>query len=1174
MKERHAIPDSTPSVGDDRIGALRARMLREALAFSTALLAVCLVAALVGRLPPALVGAECLGLALVPLIHRWTARGRIGWAAAAFLMVAFAVTTASIASLGTIRVPAAGLYLAMVMATGLLLEERVMWGMIALSSLTLAGLIAAENRGLLPRPDYVVGFPQWLVSTAILTCVGAWTITALRGLQRMQELVVSETLGRQESQSELRASLARYRRIESATSDGYWERDLVSGEAYHSPRELEILGYGPADMPASYQAFVELIHPEDRVRFGLSTEPTHRGEGAFSLELRVRRRTGEYLWVQSRGQMEVDAGGKPVRISGAITDISQRKHELEELRESKAYNSALIQAIPDLIFIIARDGEYLSAHASDPTQFFVQPENFLHRRVGEVLPRPLAGQFMRIIEAVLDTRTAQELGYSLEIGGRMLQFEARFIPHSPGTVLCLVRNVTERRRIEEALRASESLFRTAFNDSPLLMTIVDHATGRYLQVNDSFCQVSGFSREELIGRTSVEIGWIESEVSARTLRELGESLFTQGLEMDFRRKSGKTVHCRLWADLIPTAQGLRLFAMAEDLTERKRAEEALINSEERFRAIAHLSPDIITIFDRDGRIRFNSPAAAKIHGYQAAELVGKPTFELVHPEDRPAVTGAFSRLLQAPSETGQVQYRYRNADDSYRWMEAFARNLLDSPHINGILAISRDITDRKRTEEEMRRLAREQAIILETANIGISLTRDRRQVWLNDKAAEIFGYPKERVEGQSTRALYPSQEAYEKLGREAYPALAAGRLYETVQELVRGDGAQIWVRYNGKAIDPADMSQGTLWLLEDITRHLESERTMRDSNEKFNQLAANISAVFWITSPDFKVMHFVSPAYEQIWGRTTSSLYARPQEWEEAVLPEDRDRLMDELARLSAGQPVACMEYRIRRPDGEIRWIQDRAFPVCDAAGQLKRMTGIANDVTEQVNQREKLQELLAQNQRDVQSKGELLREVNHRVTNNLSSIQGLIVHEYHALKSADQPTVPQVLDRLTRRIDGMLTAHRLLSSSQWAPVRVDKLAELVIQAALSADPDSRSAQVAIKPSDLEISPRQAGNFALVLNELTTNSIKHAKTPGKPLSLSLESSAEGGFIAICYRDNGPGLPNEIVVGQQGHVGLKLIRQLVTSSLRGELTLDNEAGAVVRMRLPREELHRT
>ena len=1166
--------DTPTSLGDDRIGALRARMLREALVFSSALLAVCLVAALIGRMPPAVVGFECLGLALVALIHRCAARGRTGWAAAAFLALAFAVTTASIASLGTIRVPAAGLYLAMVMAAGLLLEVRVMWGMIALSSLTVAGLIVAENKGLLPRPDYAVSFTQWLVSTAIFTCVGAWTVTALRGLQRMQELVASETAGRRESESELRASLARYRRIESATSDGYWERDLVSGEAYHSPRELEILGYGPADMPASYQAFVELIHPEDRDRLGLSMEPINRGEEAFSLELRVRRRTGEFIWVQSRGQMEVDDAGKPVRISGAITDISQRKRELEELRESKAYNSALIQAIPDLIFIIRRDGEFLSAHASDPTMFYVQPENFLHRRVGEVLPRSLSGQFMRIIEAVLDTRAAQELGYSLEIGGRMLQFEARFIPHSPETVLCLVRDMTERRRIEEALRASESLFRTAFNDSPLLMTIVDHATGRYLQVNDSFCQVSGFSREELIGRTSVEIGWVESDVRAKTLRELNESLFTQGLEMDFRRKSGKTVHCRLWADLIPTAQGLRLFAMAEDLTERKQAEAALVESEERFRAIAHLSPDIITIFDRYGRIRFNSPAAAKVHGYQSAELEGKPIFDLIHPDDRPSVVDAFSRLLQARSESSRFQYRYRNADGSYRWMEAYSRNLLENPHINGILSIVRDVTERKWTELEARRLAREQKIILDHANIGISLVRDRRQVWLNDKAAEMLGYPKEGLVGESTRRLYPSEEAYKKLDREAYPVLAEGRVYETVQELVRGDGTHIWVRYNGKAIDPADMSQGTLWLLEDITGQLAQERQMRDSNEKFNQLAANITSVFWITSPDFSVMHFVSPAYEQIWGRSTARLYARPQEWEEAILPEDQDRVMADLARLSAGQPLACMEYRIRRPDGDVRWIQDRAFPVRDAAGQLERLAGIATDITEQVKQREKLEEMLGQNQRDAQFKGELLREVNHRVTNNLSSIQGLMVHEYNALKLADQPTVPQVLDRLTRRIDGMITAHRLLSSSQWAPVRVDTLAEMVVHAALSADPDSRTARIAIRPSELEVSPRQASNLALVLNELTTNSIKHAKTPGKPLTLSLESSTDREFIAICYRDNGPGLPTEIVVGQQGHLGLKLIRQLVTSSLRGELTLDNDAGAVVKIRLPCEELHRT
>ncbi len=128
---------------------------------------------------------------------------------------------------------------------------------------------------------------------------------------------------------------------------------------------------------------------------------------------------------------------------------------------------------------------------------------------------------------------------------------------------------------------------------------------------------------------------------------------------------------------------------------------------------------------------------------------------------------------------------------------------------------------------------------------------------------------------------------------------------------------------------------------------MRAEETLRESEEKFRQLADHITDVFWITSADLATVHYVSPGYETTWGRSTGSLYGDAQEWSKAILPEDRERVYAVFRGLMGNVPKVSVEYRIGRPDGTVRWIHDRGFQVRDAAGRLVGLNGIASDITE-----------------------------------------------------------------------------------------------------------------------------------------------------------------------------------------------------------------------------------
>ncbi|MEP6668128.1 MAG: PAS domain-containing protein [Chthoniobacter sp.] len=143
----------------------------------------------------------------------------------------------------------------------------------------------------------------------------------------------------------------------------------------------------------------------------------------------------------------------------------------------------------------------------------------------------------------------------------------------------------------------------------------------------------------------------------------------------------------------------------------------------------------------------------------------------------------------------------------------------------------------------------------------------------------------------------------------------------------------------------------------EVAEHQRAIGMLRESNEKFHQLADNITDAFWIRSPDLSVVHYISPAFERIWGRSVESLYAHPHQWIDFIHPEDRERVEGAFAALTGDTPSLDIEYRIMRPDGEVRWVRVRGFQVRDAAGKLIRHTGIVTDVTERRQAVEKLRE-------------------------------------------------------------------------------------------------------------------------------------------------------------------------------------------------------------------------
>ncbi len=212
---------------------------------------------------------------------------------------------------------------------------------------------------------------------------------------------------------------------------------------------------------------------------------------------------------------------------------------------------------------------------------------------------------------------------------------------------------------------------------------------------------------------------------------------------------------------------------------------------------------------------------------------------------------------------------------------------------------------------------------------------------------------------------------------------------------------------------------------------------------------------------------------------------------------------------------------------------------------------------------------LYEQARQDAETKATLLGEVNHRVKNNLAAIIGLLYAQMDRPEAAVQPEYQEAILEVTRRVEGLAVVHRMLSASQWMPLRLDQLAERIIGTTLQTVPAGQLT-IAVAPSPVCVSPDQAHSLALVLSELALNVGKHALPAGRPVHLTVSATVENKSAVLIFRDNGPGYSEEVLAGWRAGVGLGLLRNLVTQNLRGQLTLRNEAGAVAEIRFPLAE----
>jgi diguanylate cyclase (GGDEF)-like protein/PAS domain S-box-containing protein len=521
--------------------------------------------------------------------------------------------------------------------------------------------------------------------------------------------------------------------------------------------------------------------------------------------------------------------------------------------------------------------------------------------------------------------------------------------------IAIKRDLTTLREDEEA-----QSFLAAIIEGSEAAIIAYTPEGMILTWNRGAASIFGYTADQTIGK---HLSMLLVPERVGRLPEFTERIM-QGdaipqYESVCLRQGGRRIHVSVVGSPIRNKHGevVAVSLIVRDISEHKRVEDALRDSEERFRIMADGCPMVMWVTDAEGGIRFINRAFRQLLGTRYEQMEGLKWQRALHPDDAPAYVEAFQRAVRDHTAF-DAETRVRNAAGDWRWFATHAEPRISGEgEFLGHVGVSPDITERRHHEDALRYQYSLIRAIHEASPDGILVVNDRNvivshnqkllDVWRIPLAAIPENLPDHEIGDQSPLVL--SAVLARVKDPEAFLArihqLNGGPEVDDHREIELRDGRTL-ERYSTRLGGEGDGHRGRVWFFRDVTESKEAAERLRGSEEKFRQLAENIDEVFWMMDPRAEAILYVSPAYEQIWGRKCESLYADREGWIQSIHPEDRSQALNTFSRQLLGE-ILESEYRIMRPSGDIRWIRDRAFPVRDHEGNIVRLAGIAQDITE-----------------------------------------------------------------------------------------------------------------------------------------------------------------------------------------------------------------------------------
>ncbi|MFC1833099.1 PAS domain S-box protein [Thermodesulfobacteriota bacterium] len=720
-------------------------------------------------------------------------------------------------------------------------------------------------------------------------------------------------------------------------------------------------------------------------------------------------------------------------------------------------------------------------------------------------------------------------------------------------------DITNAKLTEEAIQRSEREFRAAFEQAAVGMCHSD-IEGRFLRVNQKLSNIVGYSCDELTGMKFHEITHpddLECDVKQMSML-LNDEISTYSIEKRYCRRDSSIVWVNLTVSLVRSNSGSPEYfvGVIEDITDRKTTEEYLAKSQAELSAIFDSISDPIVFADTNRRIVRVNPAFVSAWGYSPEEVIGRTT-EFLYP-DKESYEEQGQKRFHTQGETARpiFEAEFRRKDGTLFPTETLGLQVRDSKgEVIGLMGVHRDISDRKEVEE---RLKKSEAFLNATGHMakvgGWELDVETEELRWTEQTHRIHELPLDHRPTlyEALNFFHPGDRP--KLAEAINRAIDHAEPYDMEIRFRTALGKHLWTRTIGRPVVKNGRTARLVGTFQDITDRKEVEESLRQQLSFQEALIEAIPLPIFIKNTDHRYVglnkafaEFIGLPNDKVLGKTVFEV--APQKLA-GLYREQDEKIFD-----NPGSQI--YEAQVSTYDGSIRDVIFHKATYNDCSEKVTGVIGAILDITERKMAEEQIKASLAE-------KEVLLREIHHRVKNNLAVINSLLSAQS---QYARDDFHRQMFKNSQDRVRSMSLAHEVLYQSEsLADVRgSDYIGNLVDHLVVSLSGLGKIIDVKKEMEDVSFGLKTAIPLGFLVTELFSNCLKHAfldRNEGE-IKVFLKSVNKNEFELV-IKDNGIGMPEDVDLKNPTSLGLDLVDTFV-EQLKGEIEVRRDAGTEVRIR---------
>lgn len=826
--------------------------------------------------------------------------------------------------------------------------------------------------------DYIKGLtPEYRVEFRQKTKAGDW-----KWILSVGKVVEFDTAGnplrmlgthtditaRKQAELDLKDMLVNLQDAEEQARLGSWYFDVKAEKGWWSPQMYKLFSQTPTMGIPTNEKYFEMIHPDDRSILVATMSQMAQGLEPERKEFRTNPARGEMRILSPQYRVEKNQAGEVVKFFGTALDITERMHQVEALKESEAKYRTLHDSMIDGFVSVDVHGNFLEcnevyrnmlgysdAELAGLTYIDITPENWHAYETDIVENQILKRGFSDVYEK--EYRRKDGTIFPVELHTVLLRDEAG----TPSGMWAIVRDITERKHIEEVIKESEEKFRNVFEFSPLgkSLTSIDGN----LRVNKSFCRIVGYSEEELKIKHWKEITHPDDiQKSMDVIQSLLDNKTSNAhFEKRYIHKNGKLV----WTDVVTAlqrdknGQPLYFLTTINDITERKQAEEKILDSELRYRRLFESAKDGILILDAEtGLIVDVNPFLTTLLDYPYEYFLGKRLWELGFFKDIVANAENFQELLQ------KKYIRYEDlpleSANGKRMNVEFVSNVYQVDHHKVIQCNIRDITERKHAELALQAAEYKYRMLAENSpdTIYIIDLKTFKTVYLNRPT--LLGYTLDELEasGSIMSKVHPDDIV---VVQQHWQDILKGTGKESVEyRLQLKEGSWEWLSSRENLLDQDENGSPTqvLVTLSVITERKQAEAALREREQKLKTILNLLPVGVSILDQDRKVV-YSNDTLGKILETTQEGLLRGDYRSRKYVRADGSEKPVEEFAStriFTEHTELHDIVTGVAKEDGYIIWTSVSAVPVDFLDWKVVLVTA---DITE----RKHIQEALRDNE-------------------------------------------------------------------------------------------------------------------------------------------------------------------------------------------------------------------